>query len=49
MHVSNTVTTNNILSEKEKIYDVNSDRAITPEQSPSFKAQLRQVSTYINR
>ncbi|XP_025200221.1 DNA replication factor Cdt1-like, partial [Melanaphis sacchari] len=43
VHVSNVVTTNNILGEKEKIYDVNSDRAKTPEQSPSTKAQLRQI------
>ncbi|KAE9544645.1 hypothetical protein AGLY_000187 [Aphis glycines] len=42
-HVSNTVTTNSILSEKEVIYDINSDRAITPEQSPSIKTQLRQI------
>ncbi|XP_060839677.1 DNA replication factor Cdt1-like isoform X2 [Rhopalosiphum padi] len=37
------ITTNNILGEKEKIYDVNSDKAITPEQSPSTKAKLRQI------
>ncbi|XP_029343840.1 DNA replication factor Cdt1-like [Acyrthosiphon pisum] len=42
LHVSN-ADTNNILEEKEKKYGVNPEKIITPEQSPSTKAQLRQM------
>ncbi|XP_060871194.1 DNA replication factor Cdt1-like [Metopolophium dirhodum] len=42
LHVSNAVT-NNILEEKEKKYGVNPEKTITPEQSPSTKAQLQQI------
>jgi len=42
MHISNAAI-NNSLGEKEKKYDKNLERVITPEQSPTTKAQLRQV------
>jgi len=42
MQISNAAT-NNMSGEIEKKNDINPERAITPEQSPSTKAQLRQV------